>query len=142
MKKILVPVDFSDVTSDLIEVARRFANTFGSHVVLLNVLPPPHPIIPEAAQKEPHLKEIIKDYNLLNALDISLQEAGITATIEQPEGHPVEVILEECKHHKADMIIMGSHGHGALYNLLVGSVTEGVLKSAKCPVLVVPSKRE
>jgi len=37
--------------------------------------------------------------------------------------------------------VMGSHGHGAVYNLLVGSVTAGVLKSAKCPVLVVPSKK-
>jgi nucleotide-binding universal stress UspA family protein len=35
---------------------------------------------------------------------------------------------------------MGSHGHGALFEFLVGSVTNGVLKSAKCPVLVVPAK--
>jgi len=37
------------------------------------------------------------------------------------------------------MIVMGSHGHGALYELLVGSITQGVLKAAKCPVVVVPA---
>ena len=37
---------------------------------------------------------------------------------------------------------MGSHGHGAIYELLVGSVTEGVLRKARCPVLVVPSERD
>lgn len=55
------------------------------------------------------------------------------------EGPTVSSILDTSESRHADLIIMGSHGHGAVYNLLVGSVTEGVLKSAKCPVLVVPS---
>ncbi|MEO8353471.1 MAG: universal stress protein, partial [Chthoniobacteraceae bacterium] len=42
--------------------------------------------------------------------------------------------------HGADMIVMGSHGHGSFYELLVGSVTSGVLRDARCPVLVVPAK--
>jgi len=41
----------------------------------------------------------------------------------------------------ADFIVMGSHGHGAMYNLLVGSVTEGVLKRSTRPLLLVPSSR-
>ena len=53
-----------------------------------------------------------------------------------------KLILEEAERLEAEVIIMGSHGHGALYDLIVGSVTEGVLRKAKCPVLVLPSKRD
>ena len=63
------------------------------------------------------------------------------ATRQMTDGLPVDLILQTCKEESADLIVVGSHGHGAVYNLLVGSVTAGVLKSAKCPVLVVPSPR-
>jgi len=56
------------------------------------------------------------------------------------EGPTVGTILEVGKTRNVDLIVMGSHGHGAVYNLLVGSVTEGVMKGAQCPVLVVPSE--
>jgi nucleotide-binding universal stress UspA family protein len=51
----------------------------------------------------------------------------------------VESIVAEAQRLNADMIVVGSHHHGALYNLVVGSVTGDVLKRAKCPVLVVPN---
>ena len=54
----------------------------------------------------------------------------------------VDKILQEAKKLDASLIVMGSHGHGALYHLLVGSVTEGVLKGTACPVLVVPARQE
>ena len=57
------------------------------------------------------------------------------------QGSLVEKILTSAETHAADLIVMGSHGHGALYELLVGSVTSGVLHGAKCPVLVVPARR-
>src|SRR5207245_3097999 len=66
---------------------------------------------------------------------------GIDATALHIQGATAEKILHEAAQQKADLIVMGSHGHGAIYNLLVGSVTEGVLKSAPCPVVVVPSAK-
>jgi nucleotide-binding universal stress UspA family protein len=56
------------------------------------------------------------------------------------QGPAVEMILREARNQNAGLIIMGSHGHGALYELLIGSVTQGVMKDAHCPVVVVPSK--
>ena len=57
------------------------------------------------------------------------------------QGPAVEKILHTATEQDAGLIMMGSHGHGALYELLVGSVTAGVLKGAQCPVLVVPAAK-
>ena len=51
-----------------------------------------------------------------------------------------EILLQEDSLN-ADLIVMGTHGHGAMYNLLVGGVTKGVLKHSTRPVLLVPDPR-
>jgi len=141
MKKILVPVDFSDVTPLLVETAKALASATGAHVILLNVMP--FTDVPMLAPKQAvMMRDMKEDYLLLNEFKQKLAAAGVSATIDQPQGLAVDTILEESEKQSADMIVMGSHGHGALYHLLVGSVTSGVLKSAKCPVVVVPSPRK
>ena len=47
--------------------------------------------------------------------------------------------FQQAREIAADLIVMGTHGHGSVYNLLVGSVTEGILKAAERPVLLVPA---
>jgi nucleotide-binding universal stress UspA family protein len=56
----------------------------------------------------------------------------------QVTGHAVATILAQAASTKAAYVVMGSHGHGAMFDLLVGSTTHGVLRQAPCPVLVVP----
>ena len=51
----------------------------------------------------------------------------------------MDTILAEATKLDADMIVIGTHGHGAMYRLLVGSVSEGVLHKSKCPILVIPT---
>jgi nucleotide-binding universal stress UspA family protein len=46
--------------------------------------------------------------------------------------------LDKVAKHEAGLVVVGSHGHGALYNLLVGSVAEGVIRHSTVPVVVVP----
>jgi nucleotide-binding universal stress UspA family protein len=75
-------------------------------------------------------------------LQESLQKFGVRASTRQIQGTQVEDLIEECRRLGAELIIVGSHGHGSLYNLLVGSITAQVLKSAPCPVLVVPAAEE
>jgi nucleotide-binding universal stress UspA family protein len=55
-------------------------------------------------------------------------------------GEAVEKILQEAISLEAGWIVLGSHGHGALYNLLAGSVCQGVLSKTACPVVIVPSR--
>lgn len=138
MKKILVPIDFSDVTPYLLDTAKAIAAAIKAHVILLNVMPNSN--VPMLASTEAVMMRNVKeDYELLNVFNQQLEEAGVSTTVDQPQGSAVEAILEESEKESVDMIVMGSHGHGAVYNLLVGSVTSGVLKSSKRPVLVVPS---
>ena len=151
MKTILVAVDFSDSTGDIIGTVKTLATATGSRVLLLHVrqddpltgaqvpmspssfVPTPPTIVhAEApAKTQQHLDELQRRF------------AGVPFEVNslQSEGLPEAMILYVAKQESADMIVMGSHGHGAVYNLLMGSVTAGVLKHAECPVLVVPSRR-
>jgi nucleotide-binding universal stress UspA family protein len=68
----------------------------------------------------------------------SCRPTGSNPTV-QVVGSPVQHITSEAERTEADYIVMGSHGHTALYELLVGSTTHGVLKRAHCPVVIVPA---
>jgi nucleotide-binding universal stress UspA family protein len=77
----------------------------------------------------------------LERLRTRLAKAGVPSDTRQSTGAPVANILKEAGELKAHYIVMGSHGHTAFYDLLVGSTTQGVLKKAPCPVLIVPAEK-
>ncbi len=54
------------------------------------------------------------------------------------QGEPVKTILREAEHLDAELIVIGSHGHGMMFDALVGSISAGILRKATIPVLVVP----
>ena len=139
MKTILVPVDFSDTTPPLMETVKMFATTFGARVVLLFISEPepdfvgfePGPM----AVRQTVAHDLRAEHQKVEDLKASCGLPDVLALHIQ--GPAVEKILSVAAEQKAGLIAMGSHGHGALYELLVGSVTAGVLKGAPCPVLVV-----
>jgi nucleotide-binding universal stress UspA family protein len=163
MKRLLVPIDFSDTTPRVIDLARELAKALDAEIHLVHVRelaaaatpgmlgyglaampelapvsgvpvpgfdPMPQPI-PESEDQKSKLarwqKEIAHD--------------GIKVTLHEPSGAVADEILDQADAVEADLIVMGTHGHGAMYNLLVGSATKGVLKHATRPVLLVPSAR-
>jgi nucleotide-binding universal stress UspA family protein len=77
----------------------------------------------------------------IDQLRKELGEAGLKVTVHEPTGAIADEILNQADTLDADLIVMGANRHGAMYNLLVGSVTEGVLKRTLRPVLLVPSSR-
>lgn len=143
MNSILVPVDLSDSTPRVLRAAEEMAAAFRCKVNVLHVFS--HEMM--AAGNEfgvvPAANEIV-DSELrrrrteLEAVTRQLSERGVDASPVFVEGSPVECIAEQARRLSADLIIVGSHGHGALYHLLLGSVTTGVLRSVHCPVVVVP----
>jgi nucleotide-binding universal stress UspA family protein len=144
MKTIVALVDFSDLTFKILRQAHDLAKAFGSQVVILHVVPSEPTVVgfgvaSPVVLREPTPAEVAEDAAKLAALGESLTKFGVHATTRQLQGATVATVLEETRELGADLILMGSHGHGALYNLLVGSATSGVLKEAPCPVMVVPA---
>src|SRR5436309_7276127 len=70
-----------------------------------------------------------------------IAQDGIKSTLHQLTGEVAEEILNQADAISADLIVMGTHSHGAIYNLLVGSATKGVLKHSTRPVLLVPGRK-
>lgn len=143
MKNILVPIDFSDVTSQVVEIARKFAAAFESRLILLNVAEPEPDFVGFEAGPPTVRLAVARDFKAerkqLDDLKAQCAAYGTEATTLHIQGPIIDKIVHEAGEQQADLIIIGSHGHGALYDLLVGSVTQGVIKAATCPVVVVPA---
>src|SRR5687767_5114242 len=143
MKTILGPLDFSEVTESVVKESAALARAFGGRVVMLNVTQPPvilteyAPIMENiaemtAAGEKNAARQLAKLENKLRAEFVSAESVHLV-------GAPIPHIVEQAEKVAADYIVMGSHGHTALYDLIVGSTTHGVLNRARCPVLIVPA---
>ena len=163
MKRILVPIDFSDATPPVIDLARQLAKGLDAEIHLIHVrelsaAPAPGTLgyglagMPELAPMsgvpvpmfDPMPQPIVEDEGQKSKLaqwQSEIAQSGIKVTLHEPTGAVAEEILNQADVLDADLIVMGTHGHGAMYNLLVGSATKGVLKHSKRPVLLVPGPR-
>jgi len=143
MKTILVPVDFSDTTSPVLSEAEVLAKALGCNLVLLKVAEPEPDFVGFEPGPQTVRLAVAQDFRAehtrLEDLKAVVEANGVAATALHIQGPIVEKILEQAAERGAAMIVMGSHGHGAFYELLVGSITQGVLKGATCPVVVVPA---
>jgi nucleotide-binding universal stress UspA family protein len=143
MKTFLVPVDFSAVSKEIVDTAVTFAHSFSGKVVLLHVIQPPiitsEYALPVEAVQEAIIASEKDASDKLTAYSAQFQAAGVGLEAIVRHGPPVHAILEEAQKVDADFIIMGSHGHGKIYDLLVGSTASGVIKEARCGVIIMPS---
>jgi nucleotide-binding universal stress UspA family protein len=141
---ILVPVDFSDVTEAVIAQAQRLAEALGAKIWLIHVASARPDFVGyevgPVSVRDSVARELHREHEQLQQYQDELRAEGLVATALLVPGMPPNKILEEAERIRPDMIVIGSHGHGALYHLLAGSVCEGVLKHAPCPVVVVPAK--
>lgn len=142
MKTFLVPVDFSAVSEEIVDTAVTFAQAFRARIVLLHIIPPPivtsEYALPVEAVQESLVAGEHSAENRLEEYAETFRRAQLTVETQVRHGPPVRSILEEAERTQADFIIMGSHGHGKLYDLLVGSTASGVLKGARCGVIIMP----
>lgn len=145
MKTILAPVDFSPVSESVVKEAAALARTVDGRVVLLSVIQPPVVYTEYAAMMDIPQLTAAGEKNAARQLD-ALQDRLLGQFVKseclQVTGSPVANILEQADKQGADYIVMGSHGHTAFYDLLVGSTTHGVLLGANCPVVIVPAVKD
>ncbi len=141
---LLVAVDFSDVSSQVYDVAADLAVRLQAKVLILNVSEPQVDYAGLAtplayANADEEVQKIIQAR--LGAGRDLFEARGITVFTEHEWGQVVSSILERVEKWGAGIIVAGSHGHGAMYNLLVGSVAEGLIRHSPVPVLLVPDQK-
>ena len=142
MKTILTPIDFSPASDTVIEASIELATATVAELVLLHVVTPPV-VASEYGLVMENVSEIVAAAEKASAKKLAtlvgkLTARGLKVRSLQTISSPVESILTVAKKERACYIVMGSHGHSALYDLIVGSTTHGVLDKAPCPVLIVP----
>jgi len=137
-RRILAPLDFSELSVPTLDMAARLVGPEGE-VCLLHVVEW-LPVVTEGAfGVYPHRRDIEQ----LKALSLQRLEAyqeerpAVRLRPMVREGRPATAILELAAEIEPDLIVIGSHGRGGLDHLLLGSVTEKVLRKAATPVLVV-----
>ncbi|MBI2814012.1 MAG: universal stress protein [Opitutae bacterium] len=147
MKTILVPVDLSAATLRVCDAAGDLARLMDARLVFLHIVQEPPVMLNDYyAFDAGALSEAVKAgekyaTRRLLALARRCRRKNLTVRTVQLTGQPVAGILAQAAATKADYIVLGSHGHGAVYDLIVGSTTRGVLRKARCPVLVIPAGR-
>jgi nucleotide-binding universal stress UspA family protein len=125
--QILCPVDFSDTSNQALVQALVIAGWYGATVTILHVRPDGD--VMEAIERLGREDE-------LACLTAGAPDVEVSVRFET--GQAVLTIADCAANVGADLIVMGSHGANGFERLLLGSVTEGVLRKAVCPVLVVP----
>lgn len=143
MKTIVALVDLTDASAKVLSYTQTLASALGSQVVLLHVVPFEFPIAPYGAEIppipiEPSPATIQENQARMDDLLHSFTQSGVSATGLQSKGPVAATVLAESSRLHADLVIMGSHHHSALYNFFLGSTAADVLKRASFPVLVVP----
>ncbi|MBL9212037.1 MAG: universal stress protein [Opitutaceae bacterium] len=143
MKTILAAVDFSPVTSAVLAEAAALVEPPDGRVILLHVTEPTALIIDLAIASMSVARvdevRVTQARNLLARLERELLEKGVPAEVRHATGMPVPEIIAAAAAVGADGIVVGSHGHSTIHDLFVGSTTAGVVKRARCPIVVVPS---
>jgi nucleotide-binding universal stress UspA family protein len=142
--KLLVAIDFSEATDKILEHVKNLVCKTGSAIWLLHVaMPDPdfvgYDVGPET-EREFIAKKFRDQHTKLEEIADHIRKEGIEITPLLIQGPTVETILEQAAKLKVDAIIVGSHGRGAMYKLLVGSVSEGLLHKTKIPLVVIPAK--
>jgi nucleotide-binding universal stress UspA family protein len=144
--RILCPVDFSDASRHAIDHAVVMAQWYEAAIVALHVHDPVYvgvagldlPDYQIAARADAGVARRVRAE--LETAFLPAVTAGVTVEMLVEEGSPAIRILEGVRAHGADLIVMGTHGTSGFERLLLGSVTEKVVRKATCPVLTVPPR--
>jgi len=152
-EKILVPIDGSEHSLKALEVAVQIAKKFHGKVALIHVysvsvtpimIPEPSTFTPPAAPimapvEISKVTEAARDAGkrILSDGEDKVKAEKVEVETMLREGHTVQEIIKTAKEGNIDLIVIGARGISHIRELLLGSVTDGVIHHASCPVLVV-----
>lgn len=145
MHRILAAVDLSDSTQPVLQYSAELARVEHANLAVVHAIQAAAPINAVAwnggvslmASPEDERAEFESSLGLLHQFVESTGLANVDCMCER--GSAAQTIREIAQRLHADLIVLGSHGHGRFFHTMFGSVREAVLSNAPCPVLVIPS---
>jgi nucleotide-binding universal stress UspA family protein len=137
IRRILCPTDFSEPSGRALEVAKDLGNIFSSRIDVLHVVP--GHVLREKIETLTDKDKTMQDLTdrAKDRLDRFLSDSAMKRPGVTDEGNPGERIISFARREDVDLIVMGARGLGLIRGMIIGSVTDAVLKSSPCPVLVV-----
>lgn len=141
-RKILYPTDFSDVSNTAVNYLIQLKDAGTKAVTILHVVDTRSLHMPDIYNTFPDLsllgeQQAMQAKKMATKMARKLNDAGLTTTIRIEKGVPFKEILRVEKEEDCSLIIIGSHGTSNVKEMLLGSVSEKVIRKAEKPVLVV-----
>lgn len=148
VERILLPTDFSDTAAFAMDYACELASAFGAALHVIHVVENTNPTGGWTAGKRyttppPSLTAGI-EHEVRNELQSIIDKRTPPVQKSVPvvkTGSPIVEIVRYATEQHVDLIVMGTHGHGPIAHLLLGSVADNVIRRAPCPVLTVRHPR-
>lgn len=142
-KEVLCPVDLSDASLRPVTYAAAIASWYGARLTVLHVAPTfePMQVHPGGFEAPVRIVYPMPREEVIAELQRVLEVAGVDAngaSLAAEAGDAAATIVDQAVALRADLLVMGTHGRSGFDRLLLGSITEEVLRKAPCPVLTVP----
>jgi nucleotide-binding universal stress UspA family protein len=146
MKKIVAAVDFSNATAGVLAAATEMAMAFRAELHLLHVIEPEptYTAYGFTPAEFPVIQTFHHDTRARAQKTLDETAAKVATADFKPithlgDGSPLHVLIEAVATIGANLVVLGSHGHGVVASLLLGSVAEGMVRKSLVPTLVVPA---
>jgi len=150
--KILVPLDGSDHSLKALEIAVQIAKKFDGKITLIHaysvgarpiVMPEPTTLSPSwiPVMSPAEFSKVVEaarkaGASILDDGEKRVKKEGVKVEKSLREGHTVQEIIKAAEQGKFDLIVMGARGVSRIREILLGSISDGVIRNAPCPVLV------
>ena len=135
-KEILLATDFSPASEEALAFATAIARKHGAELLVVHAIPlPPKGAVPLDALPRALDRRLLEAEKQMGQLAEALQSAGVSYRTRIAHGEIWDVLSAAMLRQNTDLLVLGTHGRGALRKLALGSVAEEVLRMADCPVL-------
>jgi nucleotide-binding universal stress UspA family protein len=142
VRRLLYPTDFSPASAPAFRQAVALARDDKAELLIVHVLTPPVPVVSDAYISPKVYDDLERASRAWGQKQIAApvaraKRAGARVRGLLLEGVAADQIVRAARSRRADLIVMGTHGRGGFARLLLGSVAERVIATARCPVLTV-----
>ncbi|MGI9264919.1 MAG: universal stress protein [Gammaproteobacteria bacterium] len=138
IRPLLVAVDLSPASEKVVAAACRIAQATKAQVFVVHCAEPDPDLV--GYDRDQVADSFRNDHLAVQELSERMRSEGVDATALLIRGSTIETTLREVGRLNPEMIVLGCHGHGAVYDLLIGSNSAGILRKSGIPVLLVPTR--